>query len=261
MLWGTNDKKYHEHPRISQREAKVTAIQFKLIQQFLHEGNVVIVDDTNLSLSVINQLCRAFADYAITFKHFEVTLEQALARDAQRTRSVGEVIIREQFDKLKILQKIIDFNDRQPMQPGPIDFKPDGIPAYIFDIDSTLAANVTGRSYYDWKRVGEDQVRDCVKNCAVALSQQGFSIIICSGRDACCRDITERWLEDNGVPFEKVHMRPENDQRADWKVKEEMWREICSTYAVQALFDDRQQVVDHGRRLGLEVFQVAPGNF
>lgn len=261
LLWGCNDQKYHRHPRASEREAKVTSIQHKLIQQLLDQGNEVLIDDTNVSLSVINTLCKNFADYQITFKRFEVTAEDAVERDSKRTRTVGKDVINEQMAKLNILSKTFDFANREPFNPQTIASNQKAKPAYIFDLDGTLCENVTGRSPYDWARVGEDHIRQMVKTCAIALAKHGFEIIICTGRDACCKQITEKWLSDNEISYAELHMRPEKDQRADWKVKEEMWQDIASRYHIQALFDDRQQVVDHGRRLGLEVFQVAPGNF
>jgi hypothetical protein len=38
-------------------------------------------------------------------------------------------------------------------------------------------------------------------------------------------------------------------------------REIRHKYNVVAVFDDRRQVVEAWRSLGLSVFQVAPGDF
>jgi hypothetical protein len=57
-------------------------------------------------------------------------------------------------------------------------------------------------------------------------------------------------------------MRPTGDNRKDSLVKEEILRnEILPNYYVEFALDDRQQVVDHLRGMGLTVFQVAPGNY
>lgn len=57
-------------------------------------------------------------------------------------------------------------------------------------------------------------------------------------------------------------MRPEGDSRKDSVVKEEMYNEhIKYKYNVKAIYDDRQQVVDMWRDLGLTVFQVDKGDF
>ena len=50
--------------------------------------------------------------------------------------------------------------------------------------------------------------------------------------------------------------------RKDAAVKLEIFdREIRNRWNVVAVFDDRQQVVDAWRSIGLAVFQVAPGDF
>ncbi len=57
-------------------------------------------------------------------------------------------------------------------------------------------------------------------------------------------------------------MRQEGDTRKDVLVKQEIYeREIKGRYNVLFVLDDRQQVVDGWRALGLTVFQVAPGDF
>ena len=57
-------------------------------------------------------------------------------------------------------------------------------------------------------------------------------------------------------------MRKQHDNRADWIVKKELFvDEISNIYDVKFVLDDRQQVVDMWRSLGLTCFQVAEGNF
>ena len=38
-------------------------------------------------------------------------------------------------------------------------------------------------------------------------------------------------------------------------------RVICEKYYIEAMFDDRNQVVNHARKLGFSVFQVNEGGF
>jgi hypothetical protein len=59
-----------------------------------------------------------------------------------------------------------------------------------------------------------------------------------------------------------LFMRKQHDNRADWIVKKELFvDEISNIYDVKFVLDDRQQVVDMWRSLGLTCFQVAEGNF
>ena len=77
-----------------------------------------------------------------------------------------------------------------------------------------------------------------------------------------CKDQTVKWLQDNHIPFDQIHMRKTNDFRSDSIVKEEIYNEhIKDKYNVISVFDDRNQTVAKWRELGLLTFQVADGNF
>jgi hypothetical protein len=57
-------------------------------------------------------------------------------------------------------------------------------------------------------------------------------------------------------------MRPENDQRKDTVVKDEIYENhIKGRYNVLLIADDRQSVVDMWRSKGMKVAQVAYGDF
>lgn len=47
----------------------------------------------------------------------------------------------------------------------------------------------------------------------------------------------------------------------DWKIKEDMWREIAKEHYIIGMFDDRLQVVRRARALNLKVFNVEYNNF
>jgi len=133
--------------------------------------------------------------------------------------------------------------------------------AYIFDIDGTLALN-NHRNPYNYSEAINDKVNECVLNCLNKL-KENYTIIICSGREANkeCYDITKKWLEKYNIFYNYLYMREDGDKRADYIVKEEMWLKICKDFYIEAMFDDRNQVVNHARNLGFNVFQVAEGDF
>jgi len=57
-------------------------------------------------------------------------------------------------------------------------------------------------------------------------------------------------------------MRQAGDKRRDSIVKLELFdRHVRDYYDIAFVLDDRQQVVDAWRVIGLTVFQVAPGDF
>jgi hypothetical protein len=148
------------------------------------------------------------------------------------------------------------------MSTAPIEYNPQLPDCYIFDIDGTLAIR-TNRGPFDWKRVGEDRVNIPVAftfiNLKISMSVQMF---IFSGRDSVCRPETEKWLKDCKIHHNGLFMRPQGDISRDSIVKEIMYEEnIKGKYNVLGIFDDRNQVVDMWRSLGLPCYQVAEGDF
>lgn len=142
--------------------------------------------------------------------------------------------------------------------------------AVIFDIDGTLA-NIQHRQHYvtnkpkNWSKFNEmmihDQPYDDMINLVNIFRDNGDKIIVTSGREDRFKEQTETWFMIHGILVDKLYMRPANDFRTDWIVKEEMLDKILEDYAPWLVFDDRDQVVDMWRRNGLRCLQVAPGDF
>lgn len=137
--------------------------------------------------------------------------------------------------------------------------------AWIVDIDGTLALGCFGepgrRGPYDWNRVGEDDPNLPVIFLSNALAAF-LDIVLVSGRDECCRGETEDWLARHHVSWSALHMRPNQDYRPDGEVKSEIYhRDIVPNWDVLGVLDDRDQVVEMWRGLGLLCCQVAPGAF
>jgi len=89
-----------------------------------------------------------------------------------------------------------------------------------------------------------------------------YSIILLSGRDAVCRPETEKWLVDHKVPYDALYMRSEGNCDADHDTKERLfWEYVAPRYDVKFILDDRNQVVDRWREMGMKCLQVAPGDF
>jgi hypothetical protein len=140
---------------------------------------------------------------------------------------------------------------------------PVGAPqAVMVDVDGTVAL-MCDRSPYDESRVGDDLPNAAVIAAIRAMSAAGHAILFCSGRTEGCREATETWLGAYvGVPYAGLFMRKVGDQRKDSIVKAELFdRHIRNEWDVVCVFDDRRQVVDAWRSMGLTVFQVAPGDF
>jgi RNA ligase len=133
-------------------------------------------------------------------------------------------------------------------------------PCYIFDIDGTLALNLNGRHYCDMTRVLEDALNYSVSHTLQLLSKQ-VSIIICTARSEDAEKKTKLWLKIHNINYERIYFRPYKNCEPDHIIKERMWRCINKEFNIIALYDDRTKVVNHARKLGLNVFQVSENNF
>ena len=91
-----------------------------------------------------------------------------------------------------------------------------------------------------------------------------YQILIVTGRPRepiVYRD-TMNWLRKWNIPRNKVFFRDEHDYREDNEVKKDIYNNfIKPNYDVLFVLEDRQQVVDMYRELGLTVLQCDEGNF
>ena len=144
----------------------------------------------------------------------------------------------------------------------------------IFDLDGTLAiidkrrdlATTSGKFdwdvFFDASNISLDEPNTPVIKMAQLFAEDGFLIVIFSGRTDKTDHTTRAWLTRNRVPFHKLVMR--DDKRhfmPDNELKKQFLDEHVDINDVFLVVDDRQQVVDMWRSLGLTVFQVADGNF
>jgi len=148
----------------------------------------------------------------------------------------------------------------------------------IFDLDGTLALIDDRRAlstkdngkidwdiFFDPNNINLDKPNQPVIKVAQMFKDSGFRIVILSGRLKTTKDVTKKWLEKFNVPFDVLKMRPDNKQfkfMSDDDLKQG-WLDSLFTNKedVFAVFDDRNKVVDMWRSNGLNVFQVAEGDF
>lgn len=140
--------------------------------------------------------------------------------------------------------------------------------AIIFDVDGTLA-HMSGRierrgkhnaPYCDWD-AHDDDVDEHVVDMLNTLKDR-FDIVILSGRKSSSKLVLETWLKKNDIHYDALYMREAKDNRKDSIIKKEIYEKtIKRKWNVWLVFDDRNQVVEMWRSLGLKVFQVNEGNF
>ena len=144
----------------------------------------------------------------------------------------------------------------------------------IFDLDGTLAiinkrrdlAMTDGKFdwdvFFDPSNISLDVPNEPVVKMAQLFAEDGFTVVIFSGRSNKTEKTTRSWLAHNRVPFHKLVMR--DDKRhfmPDNELKKQFLDEHVNIDDVFLVVDDRQQVVDMWRKNGLTVFQVAEGDF
>ena len=148
----------------------------------------------------------------------------------------------------------------------------------IFDLDGTLAL-IDGRrdhalkmgkngkmnwnEFFNPANIAFDMPNEPVIKMAQLFSQQGFNIVIFSGRSNKTEHTTRSWLSNNRIPFQKLVMRDSETDHftPDWVLKKDMLDEHVDINDVFLVVDDRDRVVKLWRSLGLTTFQVADGDF
>lgn len=248
-------------------ENMVTQIEHMQVDSLLKSGYSVVVDDTNIRHKYI----KAFVSIAkkhnasVAIKQFDVDVKTAKARNESRAQAGGRNVPSEVIERMaQQLKSSGRFNIDAEYVVEAVEpyVRPlDKAPTYLVDIDGTLAEMVD-RGPFEWDKVGSDSLRGQVAETIQALYGCGYRIIVMSGRDSACRPQTIEWLDKYEIPFDALFMRAENDMRKDNIVKQELFdKHVRHNYDVIAVFDDRQQVVDMWRAMGVDCFQVAPGDF
>jgi hypothetical protein len=90
--------------------------------------------------------------------------------------------------------------------------------------------------------------------------EQGHTVYIVSGRDEIYREVTEKWLKDNGIRYDFLLMRPTEpgEKREDSIIKYELFDTQIRPlgYRILGVYDDRHRVLRMWRKLGLTTFHV-----
>lgn len=261
-------------------EEHITQMQDSIIEDALRKDLHVIESSTNLNPRSYRRWVRLAQknNARLIHRDFNTPLERCIEfdkiRKSQGGHYVGVEAIRKFYDSIK--NGFPKFPDRIPITFQP--YIPDlsRPPAYIFDVDGTLAIK-GDRNIYDESKVHLDKLNLPVALVAKGVMTWGLTIngkpqppidlLFCSGRTERCRPETAKWIADGlwiGEDYvnERLFMRAIGDDRPDNIVKMELFdKYIRNQYNVLAAVDDRDQVVYAWRSIGLQCHQIAPGNF
>lgn len=247
-LFGLKD--WSKYKFTKAREGYVTKALEAMVQVAAGSGRNIILSDTNLNKGKRDHLQGTLTNlgYHVKVKDFPITIEEAWKRDALRANGVGHSVIAKQWAQWLGHTNRIQYTPSQTLPQ-----------AIIFDVDGTLA-KMEGRGPHELSKVDTDSVHEVIADMARGYHQQGYRIIVMSGREGTkdCALKTGQWLYDNvGYFVEAIYMRREGDRRKDSIIKEQLfWEKVAPNYAIMAVVDDRPQMTRAWRDMGLKVIDV-----
>lgn len=249
-------------------EKQVLRIRDLIIEDALKNGQSVIIDDTNLAPKHQARMVELATKYEVSLDVFDmfldISVEECIRRDLKRENSVGEKVIKDMYKKF-----IAPKNEKTNLNP--LVFNDDLPYCVIFDLDGTLAM-IGDRSPYDGKSCEVDtpnqsvvKLNDIIRdysNLFEVSSKENIKTIIFSGRNGDSREQTEAWLDKHHIDHDGLFMREAGDKRKDSVIKKEMFdKYIKDQYNILFVVDDRSQVVDMWRSMGITCLQVNYGDF
>jgi predicted kinase len=258
-------------------EGVILAARDAMIGTLLKRGISVTCDDTNLPRRTLRDLKKTGDKHGAAFELVDLTdvpVETCILRDTWRQPSmfgrppgkVGEAVIRDMYERYIKGKQPVTIDDLSEAENTneylPYTGTPGKPPAVIVDIDGTVALKGT-RNPFDETRVHEDKPNKPVIILVELLAAQEYEIVFCSGRTNGCYEATQEWLWKNIRLYDyPLHMRKAGDSRKDSIVKYEIFNDhIRNNYDVKYVLDDRRQVIDMYRKLGLTVMDVAGNEF
>lgn len=255
----------------------VTSQQKAIIKRGLEQGWTVVESSTNLNAKFLKVLFELAENFGARVDVIDVDtpLEVCIERDENRRIAgghfLGEQTLRDFANRVMPKGKF----PALPKLPTPIEMQPyapntELREAVLVDLDETIARK-GDRGPFDWHKVIDDEPIQWVIDRVYEQYALGRRIIFMSGRDEVCRGDTERWIR-KAMPWLdrlgdveiklKLFMRKAGDQRRDAIVKYELFdQNIRNNYNVLFAIDDRKQVVDMWRSIGLPVMDVAGSTF
>ena len=229
------------------KEKIINGLRDSAIELAVKHNKNLIISDTNLKTSKRELLEQQLISlgYNVEIKEFEIDLQEAYKRDANRAGGVGRDVIYSMY------QKWLKYKCTYTYIPD--EDKPKAI---IFDIDGTLSNSEGIRNIYALEKVGEDDVHQEILDMLLGYEYLGYNIIILSGRDDSCLEATTEWLHSNSIYADEILMRVTGDKRKDYTIKKELFDKVAGWYNIRAVVDDRPQVCRMWRDIGLKVIQV-----
>jgi hypothetical protein len=253
------------------KEKFIIEVRDSIIISALHNGHSVIIDDTNLQGTHVEDITKLveviFSDsipVEINDSFLEVPIETCIERDRKRESTGGKVgrntiigmamrsgLITEEPNQLHTCDATREWLKWDENLPDCI----------ICDLDGTLSIMNNNRSPFEAKKCLTDLENIPVAKIIRDYAERDVDIILFSGRSDDGEVETKQWLVNHNIPYTKLVMRVDGDGQSDTTLKEDMYKtHIEGNYNVLFVMDDRNCVVDKWRELGLLCLQVYYGN-
>lgn len=251
-------------------EQTIIEMEHSMVRRGLRAGLTVIDDNTNLpsrSVKALVEIAESFGAEWEIVDFTDVDLDTVLYQNANREAMVDEDVVIDlyrRFVKGKSYPLPFEYTPKPELSLSP--YVPDETKpmAVIVDIDGTVALMNGKRTPHEYDKVGLDDPNGSVVDLVRTLRDEGYKILFTSGRKDRCRDLTREWLKRHVFPDGDfvLFMRLDADNRVDNVTKLEIFN-VCirDRFNVKLVLDDRDQVVQMWRKLGLTCLQVADGNF
>lgn len=250
----------------SRVETIVSSLVRKYVVTAIALGNNVVVDATNLNDTFLFPLIEVAAvqyQCAWDIVDFPMELDRLLERENNRPPEdrVGEHTIRKLYKRYKY-HTWTDKAVLESMLMSPVRHYRNGVLCFLVDLDGTLFLPPAHSNMGDPDRdVLDDTVHIAVAETTRALRELGYEAILLSGRKSSQREDTVLALHAADVGYDELILRDEGDTRPDWIIKREKALAILEHKPILLALDDRDQVVDLYRNMGIPCFQVNDGTF
>jgi len=249
---GGDYSKYDKYKFTKVNEKLITSQQIAKAEWALEQGRSIIVSDTNLVEDRWMRWRQIAKEYGAEFETevFDTPLSVCIERNRKRVVTLPKGLMIRQYRELgKVLDRpMYEPDDRLPK-------------AIVVDQDGTLY-RMGDRSPFDMTRVYEDEPVFHIVELVNMYAEAGYKIVHCSGRNECAREQTLAAHDRDGIPGDDLFMRADNDNRPDFEIKQEILLEdIAPKYNIRLVLDDRTQVVDMWREMGIPCLQVDHGDF
>lgn len=235
-------------------------------------GKKVVYDATNLGMRNYNAFTEAKIEYKkltgeelkLSVRDFPITYQEALERNSSRDRVVPEEVMKNMFRKLGPKGEFRHIDGTYEVRPFRKPSKREL--AICFDMDGTLVdvrdvryfvngPKGSPRDFDSFHRFSlHSPANRLVVEELLEAHNRGYKIVITTAREEQYREITQKWLDDNNVPYDNIFMRKAKDYRVDYEVKKEMLHElVLPHYDVVRCVDDNPQAIKAWVENGLSV--------